>query len=548
MSRMRLALLLSIALTLASAAPAAAVHDTSNFSRMDLLFASPNETNAVNSDLAFFGKRAYAGNYDGIRIFDISDPDEPELVTDFRCRGAQNDLTVWDTNRDRRADLLITSVDRTMTGPQCGATNTVAHDDPNGWEGLRLFRLNGDTITQIGAVYQDCGSHTHTGYRWGNGIRILNASYPLRPGPTCGPVRGPEAGRDPAHGVIQVVHVPSNNPANAAEIAELPVNYENDPANPNCMPEACEANAFYAFSEIGLPGDPHEPGSGLVEPMRACHDMTVFVPRRLIAAACAENLQLWRMDRNGMPDTEDPLWSYDQPNVDFWHSATFSWDGKIVNSIDESFGEGCPTVTQRPMATGGQLVESGNMFFHRVSDGALLSEYREPRPETEEHEGTLYCSAHLGVAVPTRGRNLLVNAWYTGGVDVIDFTDPRNPREVAYWDVDGDNWAAYWYEYGRPDQQRGFDIYASHGVHNVPANPGEGFQKFRANIRVTRKGLSYLNPQTQEHLIQGPSYQDVEAARTAARAAKRGAAPRATQRATATTADAGAAVRRLAAP
>src|SRR5918997_737789 len=124
-------------------------------------------------------------------------------------------------------------------------------------------------------------------------------------------------------------------------------------------------------------------------------------------------------------------------------------------------------------------------------------------------------------------------------------TDPRNPREVAYWDVDGDNWAAYWYEYGRPDQQRGFDIYASSGVHLLPGNPGEGFQKFRANIRVTRKGMSSLNPQTQEHLIQGPTYQDVQAARAAARAAKRSVAPRTVQRATTTMAGGSAGVRRL---
>jgi len=532
LSRLRLLLLLCVVGVLVPAGSASAAHDEFNFKRMDMLFSQPNANNAVNSDLAFFGKRAYAGNYSGIRIFDISDPDEPELVTDFPCLGAQNDLTVWDTNRDRRADLLITSVDRTQSGPQCGATN-VAHDDPNGWEGLRLFRLNGDTITQIGAVYQDCGSHTHTGYRWGNVIRIINNSYPLRPGPTCGPVRGPEAGRDPAHGVVQFVDVPMNNPAAAQEVRESEVVYQNDPANPNCMPEACEANAFYAFSEIGLAGDPHDPGSGLVEPLRACHDVTVFMPRRLVAAACSEDLQLWRIGRDGFPDTANPVWSYDQPNVDFWHSATFSWDGKVVNAIDESFGEGCPTVTQRPMATGGQLVESGNMFFLRTSDGAKLSEVRYPRPTAEEHEGvTNYCSAHLGAAVPTKGRNLLVNAWYTGGVNVIDFSDPRNPVEVAYWDWFGDNWAAYWYEYRRPEQQRGFDIYASHGVESVPHEQGGGFQKYRANLRVNRVGLSYFNPQTQEMALQGPNYggegnQPLKAAKRAKRSASASAAAQA---------------------
>ncbi|MDP8910150.1 MAG: hypothetical protein M3N47_13785, partial [Chloroflexota bacterium] len=162
MSRSRLLLTLCCALTLWVATPAAAVHDSGFSEGMNLVFESPNATGAINSDLAFWGDRAYAGNYDGFRIFDISDPDNPRLVTDFRCFGPQNDLSVWDRTGDGKADLLIASVDRTLTGPNCGATAT-AHDDPTGWEGLRLFDISNEAApVQIGAVYQDCGSHTHT--------------------------------------------------------------------------------------------------------------------------------------------------------------------------------------------------------------------------------------------------------------------------------------------------------------------------------------------------------------------------------------------------
>ena len=131
MSSSRLLLVVCCAFMLALTAPASAVHDSNFKDQMDLVFQSPNATGAVNSDLAFWGDRAYAGNYDGFRIFDISNPDSPRLVTDFRCFGPQNDLTVWDRDGDGRADLLIASVDRTLTGPACGATAT-GHDDPAG--------------------------------------------------------------------------------------------------------------------------------------------------------------------------------------------------------------------------------------------------------------------------------------------------------------------------------------------------------------------------------------------------------------------------------
>lgn len=477
---------------MAVAASAAALHQPGHKSgeqwKARLLADAPNGTEAINSDIAFWGSKAFVGNYDGFRIFDISNPAAAVLITDFRCFGPQNDLSVYDRDGDGEADLLFASVDRTLTGPACGSAATLNHDDPGGWEGIRIFDVsNLAAPVLIATVYQDCGSHTHTLLPQPDRGRLLllNSSYPLRPGPTCGPVRGPQAGRDPLHGVIQVVEVPLANPAAAFELAELPINYPGDPDN--------------RF-------DPAEHGLAGFNPLRACHDIGVFVPLGLVAGACAEQAQMWRINpTTGLPDTANPLWVYDDSvdtdgagggdvAVDFWHSATFSWDGRTVIFIDESFGTGCPTQT----VINGVPSDTGRMFFLKAATGEKLSDFFIQRAAPAD-DPAQYCSAHLGNTVASQGRDLLVNAWYTGGVDVIDFTNPRNPREIAFSDRRGDNWSAYWYEFGSGFAIGPMPVYATHGV-EIPAD-GQGFQVYEAKVGTRRMQLRGLNPQTQEFML-----------------------------------------------
>jgi hypothetical protein len=509
--------LLAAFATVAIAAPAFGLHRPGHKSgegwKSHLLAESPladPPPNVANSDIAFWGNKAFVGNYRGFRIFDISGP-TPVLINDFKCFGPQNDLSVYDRDGDGEADLLFASVDRTLkTNPgsprvdagckETEAAAVTAHDDPTGWEGIRIFDISTPTNpVLIASVYQDCGSHTHTMIPQPERGRLilLNSSYPLRPGPTCGQVNGPAAGRDPVHGVIQVVEVPLANPAAAHELTELQINYPGDPDNQ------------FVPAEHGFP-------AGFEPAMRACHDIAVFMPLGLVAAACAEQAQLWKIDPvSGLPDTANPLWVYDDAfdtdgagggdvAVDFWHSATFSWDGKVVNFIDESFGSGCPTVTPITNPATGITKDSdtGRMFFLDVATGKKLSHFFINRPETEDPV-SLYCSAHLGNVVPAQGRYLLVNAWYTGGVDVIDFTNPKEPREIAFFDRDGDNWSAYWYEHTEePTFVTGrMRIYATDGVEGVFLDTpvfGEGFQVLEMKTGTRRKGVDHLNPQTQE--------------------------------------------------
>ena len=506
----------------APAIPAGATHNADAHSKMDLLFTSPNAK--INSDLAFWGDHLFEGYYTGdaapsggVRIFDISNPAQPLLIKDVQCDGLQNDPIVWDRNGNGIADLLLLAVDRTMAGPQCGAAR-VAHDDPTGWEGIRVFEMSDDpanpfaTVQQIGTVYQDCGSHTITlwpGEADQGKLIVYSSSYPLRPGPTCGQVNGPAAGRDPLHGVIQVVEVPLANPAAATEIAEPEINYPGDPDN---QIDWCERSVT----------GPGEPCPGPLEPAaRACHDIVVHVEHRLAGGACAEQGQVWNIGPGGIPDTANPVMIGDDEfssggtgnipgAVDFFHSVMFNNAATVVNWVDESFGAGCPPMTQwvaRPWHPA-SVEKTGKMFFSDVATGDFLSEFQigDLRPDPDP---AAYCSAHMGMAVMDIDRDLLVNAWYTGGVDVIDFTEPRRLKEIAYYDIAGggpsgsDNWSAYPYVgprfvagKGAKKGRAGVPVYASDGVHTPPT--GRGLLVFRTLIEQPSQARDHLNPQTMD--------------------------------------------------
>ena len=184
-------------------------------------------THVTSSDIAFWGDLAYVGDYGGFRIFDISRP-VPRLVSDTRCYGPQGDPSVFDADGDGRADTLVLSVDSVLTGPQCGAGP--AAKLPNGeypvgaWEGVRIFDIRDPRAPkQIATVYQDCGSHTNTllpAPKRQKSMYVLNSSYPLADGPTCGPL-GAQKGRKVNHGVVQVIEIPFADPAAARERTEL---------------------------------------------------------------------------------------------------------------------------------------------------------------------------------------------------------------------------------------------------------------------------------------------------------------------------------------
>ena len=462
---------------------------------------NPANRNVTSSDIAFWGDLAYVGDYGGFRIFDVSEP-TPRLVSNMRCYGPQGDPSVFDTNADGAADTLVLSVDAVLTGSNCGAGPAAKVDGqyPEGsWEGLRVFDVSDpEAPVQIAAVYQDCGSHTNTllPNPEGGSMYVLNASYPLGDGPTCGPP-GVSKGRAVNHGVVQVIDIPFDDRAGAHELTELPIVYPGD------------ADGVYRpASEQGL--------SGVLDNFLGCHDLSVFPARGIVGAACGEQAQVWNIDaETGLPDTANPRWVYDQPNVDFWHSATFSWDGKVANFIDESFGDGCPTTTIKTggLAGGPREFQTGNMYFFETDSGDLYSEYRIERGtngdslDPNDPRRLTYCSSHLGIPVPATDRYLLVNAYYRGGSSVIDFSNPSKPKEIAYADMRGTNtWSAYTYP-RESGTRHTIPVYSNDGLSRNYGGgrypeAAYGFQRFQSDIgSADLVGLDRLNPQLQETLI-----------------------------------------------
>ncbi len=405
----------------------------------------PKSTTATQSDLAFFGKHAVAGNYQGFRIIDVSDPEAPREVSKVTCNGGQGDVSVL-------GNLVFVSVDAPQSKPACDSTSVTA-STPGMFEGIRVFDISDVTAPRhVASIQTDCGSHTHTLLpepEKGRAILYVS-SYPLggaAVGPACRPMESGDG-----HNQVSIVNVPLADPAAATVTA-----YHLDPATE-------PATYLGAFT------------------VKACHDISVFKELHLAAGACMSEGQLW--------DISDPLHPkftrrYDNPavqpaKIDLFHSASFSWDGKVVAFGDESGGGGAARCTDPHDS-------QGRIWFVDVASGKELASYKVPRAEP----GT--CTMHNFNFVPLRdGRKVLVSSAYTAGTTVVDVDEllagaDEHEAEIGFYRPSGANtWSSYWYD-GRiyaNDILRGLDIF------NLTGKETAGARK-----------LGSLNPQTQISVI-----------------------------------------------
>ena len=371
---------------------------------------------AFNSDLAFSGKYAYAGNYEGFTVYDLSNPEDPQQVAQVVCPGSQNDVSVY-------RDVLVLSTDSSRSNNSC--TNTAQSATiKDSWEGLKVFDISDPTNPEyIAAVETPCGSHTHTlaPSKSGKNLWVYVSSYfPNASFPDC----------QPPHDLISVVKVSMDKPEEAKLIH-----------SPVVFPDGGNPAGNYSRETSG------------------CHDITAYPSKDVAAGACMGDGVLFDIsDRENPVVTESVR---DTTNFAFWHSATFNNAGTKVVYTDELGGGGAatcnPTVGPDKGANGIYDIEGGQLAFK--------SYYKIPRTNSN----TENCVAHNGSLIPVAGKDIMVQAWYQGGISVYDFTDSANPKELAWFDrgpvsderlVLGGSWSAYYYNgyvYSN-DIQKGFDV------------------------------------------------------------------------------------------
>lgn len=416
------------------------------------IIGSAPKTSAVpsyrNSDLAFWGRTAFAGNYEGFRVIDIADPENPAVVADVACPGAQHDVSVW-------KGLLFLSIDTPLTGPECGSprSTTATGGTAPGFEGIRIFDVRDRANPRyVGAVATDCGSHTHTlvpDTADPGRVLVYVASYPS--GELAESEFGNSCARSGAgHSKISVVEVPLASPEQSRVVSE-PVFTLND-----------------FRSTAGF---------------RGCHDISVFTGIDRAAGACMSEGQIWDISEPEHPTTVARIHN---PDVEFFHSATFTHDGRTVLFGDENGGGVSPRCREQDASTVGAIwiYDMGQLdTMDGSTQDAPLSHFKIPRVQGDKAR----CTMHNFNVLPLEDRYVGVSSAYSGGTTVFDFTDTANPVEVGHQDPHGANtWSSYWYNghVYTSDTGRGVDVM----LLTDPARAGA-------------RRLAYLNPQTQEQVI-----------------------------------------------
>ena len=275
-------------------------------------------------------------------------------------------------------------------------------------------------------------------------IYVSGTGTPRLPEELAGCSTGdPEANPDTALFRIDIIQVPLAHP----ELAKIV-------AGPRIFTDA-QTGAVNGLWKGGKHGD----GTQTTSITDKCHDITVYAAIGLAAGACSGNGILLNISD---PLNPTRIEAVSDPNYAFWHSATFSNDGSKVLFTDEWGGGGQPRCRATdPMNWGADAI-----FTLSKGKLTLASYYKMPASQTEMEN----CVAHNGSLIPIPGRDVFVQAWYQGGISVMDFTDAAHPYEIAYFDrgpVDankrsgGGMWSVYWYNgyiYGS-EIARGLDVF-----------------------------------------------------------------------------------------
>jgi hypothetical protein len=372
----------------------------------------------IHTDIAFWGKLAIQGNWDGFNIRNIRNPDNPTQVSRTFCEGDQGDVVVY-------KDIVV----RSWNSPAPGTTFCDGELVPAGFEGLHVFDISDLSDPDlVASVDLPCGSHTATAVPDKKNKRLLIYN----------------GNSDVACPWIDIVEIPLRDPEAAAFV-------RNEPSD------------------------------------HTCHDIGVILGSAM-KAACAggEGVRVFSLGGSLGGSLEDPqlLYHVVEPGVTIGHSASWTWDGKVLIFGHEPGGGVAPECEATDPAL------NYTYFFYDGATGAKVGSWTLPRPQS----ATENCTLHNLNTVPLKnGRYILVHGSYQSGTSVVEFTDPANPVELAWSDPPpldpfdiGGAWSSYWYN---------DFIYETNITEGLNIFEYTGSQ-VRGNVN-----LGHLNPQTQEFTI-----------------------------------------------
>jgi uncharacterized protein (DUF305 family) len=376
------------------------------------------------TDMAFSGATLAVGSYHGINLYQLTPNLPPELISSIVCPGGQGDVSII-------GNLLLMSVEQTRGRVDCGLQGISEDISEARFRGLRIFDIaDPANPKQVGQVQTCRGSHTHS-------VVSADAERIVVYNSGTSSVRKTEE----LTGCIGNVAGDTRTSLFRIDVIEIPLD---DPSQAKIV----DSPGVFADEQTGQlaglwRGGKHSDDSQETYQTDQCHDITVFPDLALAAGACSGNGIIFDISN---PLAPKRIHEVTDSGFAYWHSATFNNEGTKVLFTDE-WGGGT-----RPRCRSFDPKDWGANAIYDIVDNELVfrSYYKMPAPQTKQEN----CVAHNGSIVPVPGRDIFVQAWYQGGISVLDFTDSSEPIEIAYFDrgpihedhlITGGYWSTYWY-------------------------------------------------------------------------------------------------------
>ncbi len=497
---------------------------------------APGGLTYANSDLAFGGHYVYQGNFSGFQIWDVANPLKPTLTHAELCFTEQGDVSIW-------GHLLFVSAENGGSRLDCSTEGLKDSVSKERMVGIRIFDISNPTQPKQVADVQTCrGSHTHTlvpdptdksvVYVYVSGLARVRSQGEMGECVATGDANDAQS----ALFRVEVIRVPLAHPEQAKIVSRARVFADltavrghglayADTANgaglriprryasmvPATATSADTAKIAHLFLDLQTARGDSAKLSNVVSQLHTtgininlppdmfhptgpsqCHDITVYPAMNVAGGACSGYGILLNI--------KDPLHpvrlnAAADSNFAFWHSATFNNDATKVLFTDEWGGGTQP----KCRASDPNHWGADRIITLKGSEMDEVGYYKLPAAQTE----TENCVAHNGGLIPVPGRDIMAQGWYQGGASIIDWTDPRHPKEIAYFDrgpVDANQlviagyWGTYWYNgyLYASEIARGLDVLKLTPTADLTQNEIDA-------ARLVQ--FSQYNPQSQPHFV-----------------------------------------------